>query len=105
MASVEPIPHTDRVCGASPTGSRPSAGRSWWRALPGTARASPPRFPLAARRSEPTRRMSTDLRPGLVRALEGVAFVHGRNRREVEIALAVHREGEGRAVARFRGIE
>ena len=36
--------------------------------------------------------------PGLVRALEHIAIVHGLNWREVEIALAVHREGEGHGV-------
>jgi signal transduction histidine kinase len=33
--------------------------------------------------------VSADLRPGLVRALEGVALVHGRHRREVEVAFTV----------------
>ncbi len=51
-----PIPRTDRACGGSPTGSRPSAGRFGWRAFPDAARAWPPRSPSAARRRGDRRR-------------------------------------------------
>src|SRR5215203_513273 len=79
----------------------------WPQCLPGwlVGRAWPPISLLAARRAERTPRDSADLGPGLVGALKGPALVHGGRRREVEVALAVHREGEGHGGAVFGGVE
>src|SRR6266536_2231489 len=65
-ASAGPIPRTDRAYGASPTGSRPSAGRFGWKASPTAGHASPPTSRSAARRRERFRD-SADLDPGLRR--------------------------------------
>src|SRR5215207_9346366 len=92
---VARILDADPACGGLPTGSRPPAERSRWRAFPGTGHASLPRSRSAARLRS-AQAASVDLGPGVRRPDELVAAVHGLDWPQVEVALVVDGEGEGK---------